>query len=213
MPPAPKTPSSFEAIYNALRKRILSEVYIPGQKLTENALAEEFSCSRTPIREALMRLENEGLIVVRPKSGTYVRMLTGKNYQDLLEVRSYLEALAFRLCVEHRPPGMVEELKDLLARMDTLLEGQPIDMPAYAELHYQFHYRQVVLSGNEMLVQMFEKLNLKSSHMFLHIMNRESALATQAEHHRIVQYLAEGDAKGEKFIVSHLWKKRDYLGY
>ncbi|HOE76195.1 MAG TPA: GntR family transcriptional regulator, partial [Rectinema sp.] len=83
--------NNVEELYSVLRRRILDEYYFAGQKLSENALAKEFECSRTPIREVFKRLEQDGLIVVKPKSGSYVRIYSGKNYLDLIEVRAYLE--------------------------------------------------------------------------------------------------------------------------
>jgi DNA-binding GntR family transcriptional regulator len=198
----------FEDIHLTLRKRILNEDYFPGQKLSENALAREFGCSRTPVREALKRLENERLIEVRPQSGAYVRAVSGKDYVDLLEVRAYLEGLAFRLALERATEGDILALEGLVAEMDAVVGAQPVDMQRYAELHYDFHAGIVRLAGNELLSRMFEGLNLRTSHMFLRSMNAESAARTQEEHHRIARQLGERDPKGEKFVIDHLWRKK-----
>jgi len=197
-----------EDIHETLRKRILAEEYFPGQKLSENALAKEFGCSRTPVREALKRLENERLIEVRPQSGAYVRVESGKDYVDLLEVRSYIEGLAYRLAVERASDAQIDALEGLVDEMDAVMRSSPIDMKRYAELHYGFHSSMVESAGNELLLHMFEGLNLRASHMFLRSMNAEAAKRTQEEHHRIVRQLRARDAKGEKFVVSHLWRKK-----
>jgi len=198
-----------DEIYGVLRGRILAEEYYPGEKLSENALAKEYSCSRTPIRESLKRLEQDGLVVTRPQSGTYVKIHSTKDYRNLIEVRSYLEGLAFHLAVELG--GDPSELDALIDRMDEALGSDRFDMKAYARAHYSFHRTLVSLSGNELLVQFFDRLNLKSSHLFLQSMNPTSAAKTQQEHRRIVELLRARDAKGEKFIVAHLWKKREFL--
>lgn len=204
-------PNGVEELYSVLRKRILDEVYYPGEKLSENALAKEFSCSRTPIRESLKRLEQDGLIVVRPQSGTYVRLHSGKDYRDLIEVRAYLEGLSYRLAVERGAD--VSGLEAAVEEMDRALAKTPMDMVAYAESHFKFHREFVSLSGNDLLAQFFDRLNLKSSHLFIQSMNIESARKTQDEHRRIVELVRLRDQKGEKFIISHLWRKRDFLGY
>ncbi len=200
-----------EGIYGTLRRRILSEEYYPGQKLSENALAADFGCSRTPVREALKRLERERLIEVRPQSGTYVRTVTTKDYEELLEVRAYLEGLAFRLAVERADEGRIDALEGLVRSMDEAIARTPIDMALYAELHYRFHHGLVQAAGNELLATMFERLNLRTSHMFLRSMNAESAARTQEEHYRILRQLRARDPKGEKFVVDHLWRKKGYL--
>jgi len=200
-----------EELYVVLRKRILSEYYFAGQKLSENALAKEFDCSRTPIRESFKRLEQDGLIVVKPKSGSYVRLYSGKNYRDLIEVRAYLEGLAFRLAVERGADA--SQLEALSKKMDDIIASPQIDMAAYADLHFKYHKEFVRLSGNELLEKFFERLNLKSSHLFLQTMNPEIARKTQDEHWHIIDLVKSRDSKGEKFVIQHLWKKRDYLGY
>lgn len=201
--------NSAENLYMSLRNRILNEYYFAGEKLSENTLAEEFKCSRTPIREALKKLEQDGLISVRPKSGSYVRIYSGQHYRDLVEVRSYLEGLAFRLAIERKADTSV--LEQLDQEMDDIVARIPIDMMAYAEVHYRFHREFMRISGNELLESFFEKLNLKSSHLFLQTMNVEVAIKTQKEHRHIIDLIKSGDPKGEKFVIQHLWKKREYL--
>ena len=208
-----KAGSGIDDIHAILRKRILGADYCPGEKLSENSLAKEFGCSRTPVREALKRLEQEDLVEIRPQSGAYVRQVTTRDYADLLEVRAYLEGLAFRLALERAPDEGARLLDGDILEMDRIIAATPIDMGRYAEVHYRFHRRLVELAGNELLAQMFERLNLRASHMFLRSMSAESAARTQAEHRRIARQLAERDKSGEKFVIDHLWRKKSYLSY
>lgn len=206
-----REPQSVDDIHAMLRKRILEEEYYPGQKLSENALAHEFGCSRTPVREALKRLESERLIEVKPQSGAYVKAVTSIEYTDLLEVRAYLEGLAYRLDLEKATDADLSAMEKLVGRMDRAIEASPIDMQGYADMHYKFHHMLVSIAGNELLLRTFEGLNLRSSHMFLRSMNAESAARTQEEHHRIVNDLRARDPKGEKFAIGHLWRKKMFL--
>lgn len=204
---------SNEELYQTLRHRIFTEEYAPGQKLSENALSREFNCSRTPVREALKRLEADLLVVVKPQSGTYVRRHFSKDNRELIEVRAYLEALAFRLAIsldEERQPDL-GKLETILDDMDKVIMSKPLDLLAFASLHYQFHLTIIEMSENSLLVQMYERLNLKSSHLFLLSMNEDTAGTTQREHRHIVEMLANRDPKGEKFMAAHLWKKRDIM--
>lgn len=200
-----------EEIHATLRQRILNDGYYPGQKLSENALAKEFGCSRTPVREALKRLEHENLTEVRPQSGTYVRVLSGKDEAELLEVRAYLEGLAFRLAVDRADEAKVAELESIMGEMDEAVASSPIDMARYAELHYRFHRGIVMLAGSDLLALSFERLNLRATHMFLRNMNAESAARTQDEHRRILRHLEERDPRGEKFVIDHLWRRKLFL--
>jgi DNA-binding GntR family transcriptional regulator len=211
IPKSAKTVAAMEEIHRVLRSRILSEEYYLGEKLSENTLAREFGCSRTPIREAIKRLESENLIEIRPQSGTYVKMLTPKDYSNLLEVRAYLEGLSYRLAIERASDEAIAALEPLLDEMDRVILARPIEMQHFAELHYRFHFSILEMGKNVLLVSMFERLNLRSSHMFLRSMNAESAARTQEEHHRILNSLKARDPKGEKFMIGHLWRKKLYM--
>jgi DNA-binding GntR family transcriptional regulator len=150
---------------------------------------------------------------VRPQSGTYVLEATSKDYIDLLEVRAYLEGLAYRLALGSASEDAIAELASIVDAMDLVIARAPIDMQRYAELHYSLHYSLVKLAGNELLVQMFGRLNLRASHMFLRSMNAAMAAMTQEEHHRIIRQLRERDPKGERFVIEHLWRKKTNLSH
>lgn len=84
-------------IVSALRTEIISGVVVPGEALAEPVLAARFHVSRAPVREALIELEREGLIMFDPNGRTRVRPLTQKDFQEIMEARSALEVMAARL--------------------------------------------------------------------------------------------------------------------
>jgi len=202
-----KENSPVDELYSILRKRILNEKYSPGEKLSETLLGAEFNCSRTPIREALKRLERDGLISILPKSGSYVKIHTNQDNKNLMEVRAYIEGLSVRLLIENGTSTV--PLKKILAEMDTILKTRPIDIIAFGEKHYEFHFTMVKLSGNDLSLQVFERLNLRSAMLFYQSMNEKMALKTQIEHKMIIEQIDEGSPKCEKFTIGHLWKKRN----
>lgn len=199
--------NSVDEIYLTLRKKILNEEFLPGDKLSEILLSKTFNCSRTPIRESIKRLERDGLITVQPKSGSYVKEHTNKDNKNLMELRSYVEGLAVRLIIERNAD--VLELEMILDSMDSLLKKHPVDIVAFGELHYEFHHTIIKLSDNDLCVQTFERLNLRSAMLFYHSMTTKAAKITQQEHRKIVELLKQGDTKCEKFTIDHLWKKRN----
>ena len=81
-------------MFNTLRRAILRGELVPGQRLMEIQLAEKMGVSRTPVREAIRKLELEGLVVMIPRKGAEVAHISGKNLRDVLEVRRALEELA-----------------------------------------------------------------------------------------------------------------------
>jgi len=196
-----------EKIYGVLRKRILNEEYLPEEKLSEVALSNEFDCSRTPVREGLKRLEQDGLIVIQPKSGSYVKKYNSTDNRNLMEVRSYIEGLSVKLIIEHRTD--ISRLREIYEQMETICHTTPVDFIAFGENHYDFHHTLVELSGNNLCLQVFERLNMRSSMLFYQSMNERTSQRTQAEHLKIVTMLESGDPECEKFTIGHLWKKRN----
>ena len=200
-------------IYQTIRSKILTDEFHPGQKLSEIQLAREYECSRTPIREILKRLENDGLIIIKPKSGTYVKNETQKDFIDLMQVRASMEQLAFNLAIENLRDRDFQRMEKIKKQMDDLVDNDPIDMMKFAQVHYQFHLQLIHMSGNDLLIQLFTRLNLRSSHMFYQMMNHSLGVDTQEEHQKILDYLKNKDPEGAAFINGHLSRKiKRYLG-
>ncbi len=196
-----------EDIYHNLRTRILTEKIYPGQKISEITLASEYLCSRTPVREALKRLEDDGLVIIKPKSGTYVNNETSRDFIELMQVRGSLESLAFHLALENVAARDINQLEKTIGSLDKLIAEEPIDMMEFARLHYDFHYSLIKLSGNSLLLRHFERLNLRSSHMFYEMMDKNRAVNTQKEHKLIIELLKNKDESGTGFIENHLQRK------
>ncbi len=196
-----------EDIYHNLRARILTEKIYPGQKISEITLAGEYECSRTPVREALKRLEDDGLVIIKPKSGTYVKNETAKDFIELMQVRGSLESLAFHLALEKVAARDINQLEKIIGNLDRLIAEEPINMMEFARLHYDFHYTLIKLSGNDLLLRHFERLNLRSSHMFYEMMDKNRAVNTQNEHKIIIRMLKNNDKSGIDFIRNHLDRK------
>jgi DNA-binding transcriptional regulator YhcF (GntR family) len=105
-----KLTQKLDGIYLDIRRRILTRSLYPGQKLSENTLARKHGVSRTPIREVLKRLERDGLVRIKPKSGTYVQQWSTRKIIELYQVRTYLECLAYRLALERASNADVTRL-------------------------------------------------------------------------------------------------------
>ena len=103
-----------DVVFNTLRKAILRGELKPGERLMEIQLANKLGVSRTPIREAIRKLELEGLVLMIPRKGAEVAQITEKNMQDVLEVRKALEELSVQLACERITPEQVEEMKLLM---------------------------------------------------------------------------------------------------
>ena len=153
-------------LLDRLRALILSGDYPPGALLPELFLAQEFNVSRTPIREALKQIENEGLVEIRPRVGTFVRQPTRREIVELFELKGGLEGLAAGLFARR---GNVPELdalrRNVAASRDVVRRG---DSTLYATLVHEFH--NALISGSD---------NRKLSEHYGRLMN-------QLEYHRLV---------------------------
>ncbi len=146
--------TSAEAVYRKLLHMIFSKQLKPGQRLPEVLLAEQLEVSRTPVREALRRLANEGLVVLMPNVGASVVTPTRQEMLDTYEVRKVLECLAIR-----KAAGRITAVQ--LARLEEKIEEETEvfaqrDLEAYIEINNAFHRIIAEASGNLVLADSIE---------------------------------------------------------
>lgn len=201
-------------IYEIIKSRILDEVYKIDSRLSEGNLAKDFDCSRTPIREALQRLEKEGFVVIRSKSGTYVNKSLFTQKRSDIEVRAYIEGLSFRLCIEKNKDTdeLVCSLGDLHEQMkNSLFEITDEGMRQYSRCHLAFHKEIVIYSENPLCLSIFEGFQLMESPSFIQKMTLSQLKRTHEEHVKIIEYIASRNPKGEEFMIDHLYKKKYHV--
>jgi DNA-binding GntR family transcriptional regulator len=143
-------------IYYKVRELIESGAIPPGTQLDERTLANDLAVSRTPLREAIATLVEEGLVERRPYRGNFVRMFTAKQINDLYEVRKTLEGLAIRLAVLRLTEEDLELLRAILHDTQEALERD--DMPGYSTSDQRFHSTIARLSDNEILIESLGRL-------------------------------------------------------
>lgn len=145
-----------DVVFQTLRQAILRGELEPGERLMEIHLANRLGVSRTPIREAIRKLELEGLVLMIPRKGAEVAEITEKSLRDVLEVRRALEELAVELACEKITPEQIQELKDAAASFrDSLQEG---DITRIAEADVKFHDVIYLATDNQKLIQLLNNL-------------------------------------------------------
>ena len=196
-------------IHETLKERILEENYRPAQRLSEAALAKEFACSRTPIRQVLQQLQKENLVTIVPRSGTYVNEFRLQRCD--VQVRAYLEGLAYRLCLEtgNETAPLVQKLKGLYKAMHkSLASFDTQSMKRYTKYHYQFHESIILFSENPLLCRLYRELKLTDWPSFVRKMTFEDLSQTEEEHRKIIAYLERRAPEGEPFMISHIYYKK-----
>jgi len=139
-----------DVIFETLRKAIVSGDIKPGERLMEVSLADQMGVSRTPVREAIRRLEAEGLVTMIPRKGTHVSELSVKDIMDVLEVRTVLDKLATDLAAKRMQPAQLKSLESVHKQYISCVEKE--NMEGAVKKDVEFHDIIYSASGNPRLV-------------------------------------------------------------
>lgn len=145
-----------DVVFNTLRQAILIGELKPGERLMEIHLADRLGVSRTPIREAIRKLELEGLVVMIPRKGAQVAKITEKNLKDVLEVRRALDMLAVRLACERMSEEDKQELGKACDEFAKVVKKN--DTKEITEADVRFHDIILKSTGNDRLIQLVNNL-------------------------------------------------------
>lgn len=182
-----------EMVYEELKMQILKGSIIPGTRMMEVELAEEMGVSRTPIREAIRKLEKEGLVTIEPRRGAYASMISTEDMVEILEVRQDLEGLAAYFAANRMTDEQMAELKEVSNNYNEAVKrGKMEDMIKYDT---RFHHIIVESCRNKILVQMIEQLQeLVLRFRYIYYDNFRRAENMPEEHEAIVAAISEGNA-------------------
>ncbi|MBB5918361.1 DNA-binding GntR family transcriptional regulator [Nocardia transvalensis] len=188
-----------QQVCRALRDDIITGVFAPGQRLTEDTLAERYGVSRVPVREALRTLQAEGFAWSRPYAGVFVAELTEAEAADLLEIRAQLEPLcAARAAVRHTPEQL-GRLKELTALGQDAVRGGRLD--EVTRLNSRFHEVLAEASGSTLLAQLITQLSQKIAWVYAVELPRRAGDSWH-EHEDICAALEAGDAERARALVA-----------
>ncbi|MBA4861084.1 GntR family transcriptional regulator [Streptomyces sp. PSKA54] len=189
---AVKQPPAADRVYHHVKQGVLDRRYQGGTLLTEGELAEAVGVSRTPVREALLRLEVEGLIKLYPKKGALVLPVSAQEIADVVETRLLVEEHAARKAVPATP--------QLIARLEELLEKQRAqaaagDLAEAAITDRCFHAEIVRSGGNEILSRLYDQLRDRQLRMGVAVLHShpDRIAKTLVEHQEILDALRSGD--------------------
>ncbi len=181
-----------DVVFNTLRQAILRGELKPGERLMEIQLANKLGVSRTPIREAIRKLELEGLVLMIPRKGAEVAEITEKNLRDVLEVRRALEELAVRLTCERITKEQIEELKVAAGEFETATKSS--DVTKIAEADVRFHDVIYLATDNERLIQLLNNLREQMYRYRVEYLKRKEVYPKLIkEHEEIIQAIRDGE--------------------
>ncbi|MEO8142843.1 MAG: GntR family transcriptional regulator [Betaproteobacteria bacterium] len=189
-----KAESMADAAYRAIRQKILDNVWAPGYQALEQALALELGMSRTPVREAGIRLANEGLVEVVPRHGIRVLPVSPSDMREIYEILSSLESTAAELVAKARPSAAeLEPLEKASRDMEKALKRDDLD--AWAQADERFHRQLMQMCGNAKLAAIvFNFWDRSHRARMLTLRLRPRPENSTREHLAIVQAIRRGDA-------------------
>lgn len=205
-----------DTVLMQLRDLILSGEFAPGHRLAEQQLAERLGASRTPVRGALVTLEQEGLVQANDTGKYLVRQFTAQEVADAIAVRGHLEGMAARLVAEHGVPRQLQgELQACLDEGDRLLAEHPLTMESYAAyvlMNDRFHALLLEACGNRALqraVALNDKLPFAPASAMLPMqgtvaLDRDWMLYAHRQHHMLFDALKRGEgARAQALAAEH----------
>ena len=193
-----------DVVFENLRTAILDGNLKAGQRLMEVQLAEQLGVSRTPIREAIRKLELEGLVVMLPRKGAYVANMSFKDLIDVLEIRATLEGLAASLATERRSDDDVVELEKLAKEFETCV--READVEGVLKKDVDFNEKIFLMANNKKLYQLITSL-WEQVHRFrvTYVSNYDASLSLVDEHNRILEAIKAGDTElAKKYATEHI---------
>lgn len=197
-----KKNSVYDYLFNAIRTGDIK----PGQTLTERGLAEKIGVSRTPVREAIRKLEEQGIVTHEPHKGVKVITLSEEKVAQLYDVRELLEGLAVRRLAERQTPEMIEELRGFIERAEE--EAVQNNIRELAEINSEFHLALARLSGNVYLETIMNMLQTQISLMMSASLSTSGRPLQNIEEHKgLIDAIRSGDGEFAESIAKHHVRK------
>jgi DNA-binding GntR family transcriptional regulator len=195
-------PRSLTAIViDQIRDLIITGKLALGEQLSENTLAEQLGVSRTPVREAFLRLESEGLVEVRPQRGTFVFQYDATELREILELREVLEAGALRIALGRDAAGLAAALKVHLDAGEDALKDGPA---AYQAVDTAFHETLVGASDNRELMDAYLRIAGRVRAIRYRMTRTvEQIASSQSAHREIVAAIIAVDAAAAESLLRH----------
>lgn len=183
-----------EAAYAFTKQRVLDATYAGGDLLTEGEVADALGISRTPVREAFLRLESEGLLRLYPKRGALVVPVSAGEVEAVMETRALVERFAFAKAIE-RGADVVGAMETAIARQEQRAAADDLD--GFVEADRTFHTALVAAAGNAIVLTLYDSLRDRQQRMGLAALRREPRRLGQIldEHRALTEAVATGEVE------------------
>ncbi|MDX3244062.1 MULTISPECIES: GntR family transcriptional regulator [unclassified Streptomyces] len=190
-----------DRVYEALLELITTRALQPGQHLVESELASHLGVSRQPVREALQRLNTEGWVDLRPAQGAFVHEPTEEEADQLLTVRTLLEAEAARLAAAHADQAGIEALNEIQAQ--GMLAVARDDVDAAVALNARFHAKIMEIAGNTVLAELAAQVDRRVRWYYTPIARRRGHQSWDEHRELITAIVAHDEQLATRLMREH----------
>ncbi len=207
--PAAESKPIREIAYETLKHAIITGDLPAGSRIVETDYADRMHISRTPLREALRKLERDGLVEYMLRRGVIVRAFTIADVEEIYTIRNCLEMLTLPAIIENATPGDIAGLRDILAQMDPLNERG--DAAAVSPLARKFHAQLTAISGLKRTIRAIEGQDEYITRFSaLSIAKEDRRLAAHQEHHELVNLVEKKDLEGFRQLMhKHIERSKE----
>lgn len=201
-----------EVVYELMRERILSQRFLPGQRLDLVELEQQLQVSRTPLKEALSRLELEGLVEIHSRRGTFVTDLDPQKFDEAYKIRSAYElyvALCLFKYLRDDDYGFIRDAQEQMNRLAEVGDWQTV-AGQYVQLDQQLHERFVMRGGPPRMLQLYEQTHVyRYLRLALTYFSDRDFEATHFEHEQILEALvSQSPDRLTAALLNHLESER-----
>ncbi|PSW08287.1 GntR family transcriptional regulator [Photobacterium rosenbergii] len=181
-----------DIIYRRIRDMIVVGTLPMGMKISETVLANRLNATKAPIRDAIKRLQSEGLVQVKPKSGTFVFHFTAEEFHELLEFRYHIESQGLKLSFQKNPKQLIQEMCFILDKMELCINsGSTFE---YLNLDNEYHQIMISLCDNRYFQESYDLISARMATVRNHLGNSEShMLRSFVQHKEIIESLKNND--------------------
>lgn len=200
-----------EVVYVALREAIIKNQFKSGERLMETELAEEMMVSRTPVREAIRKLQSEGYVAMLPRKGTYVSSLTIQDVNDVFEIRGALESMAAYLAAIRASNEEIAEIRRFIETEADLWDGNDLARTVRSDI--QFHSMVFRASQNKKIENLIHDLREQTQRLSSSTLSRPGRLRFALDEHRkiMVAIEARDPEAAREASMAHIERSREVM--
>jgi len=196
-----------------IEKLIITDELKPGQQIKEDDIAAKLDISRPPVREAFKTLEGQGLVIRKPRKGTFVVEMMEKDIREVYTLKAELYALATKLAMDK----IIQQEKDALSRlvqeMTVVVNAEPCDILTYQKIHSRFHNLIMEISGNTRLLNFASNLHKQIRRFSYQTLHYKDHLENSSAYHgKIMACIIDGDSiNAARLMKDHVIDAMNFL--